>query len=57
MMNKEKTTELSDLMKPVIQWLADNGDPHTIVVADFERFDLYRAEAGGAIGYFRGTEK
>lgn len=56
-MSKEKTTELSELMKPVIQWLADNGDPHTIVVADFERFDLYRAEAGGAIGYFRGTKK
>lgn len=41
MISKEKITELSELMTPVIQWLADNGDPHTIIIADFERFDLY----------------
>lgn len=47
MTNEEKVTELSELMKPVIQWLVDNGDPHTVIIADFERFDLYQGQAGG----------
>lgn len=53
MLNEKKLTELSELVKPVVEWLANNCDPHAIIVVDFERFDLYQAEAGGAIAYFK----
>jgi len=53
MVSKEKLAELTDLVNPVIQWISDNCDPHTVVIVDYERFDLFQAVAGGTIGYYK----
>ena len=51
-MTQEKFTELQDLMAQAIQFLNDNCEPHTIVIIQNDRFDVYGGKCGGGIGYF-----
>lgn len=41
--------ELFELVKPVIEYIHENCDPHTILVINDYRADLYRAECGTAV--------
>lgn len=52
-MSQEKIKKLGELASPIIQWLNDNFDPHTVVVIQFDRADVFRAECGAGIGYFK----
>ncbi len=51
-MSQEKIKKLGELASPIIQWLNDNFDPHTVVVIQFDRADVLRAEFGAGIAYF-----
>lgn len=44
--NFEKFQELGELTRPVRDWLAKNGDPHTKIIVTYNRADLVRELVG-----------
>lgn len=52
-MNKQLLDNLGQLITPVIEFLNDNFDPHTIIIIQDDRFDVFRGEMGSGIGYFK----
>lgn len=56
-MKQEKFTELQNLMAQAIQFINDNCDPHTIIIIQNDRFDVYGGKCGGGIGYFEKGEE
>ena len=50
-MMQEDIRELAGLVKPVSQWLNDHGTPHSIIVVEQDRFDLYDGRCGGGLMY------
>lgn len=52
-MKPEKFKELGDLVTPIIHFINENFDPHTCIVIDNERFDVYQGLCGSGIGYMR----
>ena len=50
-MTQKEIKELTELVKPVSQWLNDHGTPHSIVVVELDRFDLYEGICGGGLEY------
>lgn len=54
-MNKQFWDNLGKLIAPVIEFLNDNFDPHTIIIIQDDRFDVFRGEMGSGIGYLKKT--
>lgn len=52
-MSKQQMVDAAKLISPVINWLNANFDPHTVIIIQNDRFDIYRGEMGGGIGYFK----
>ena len=42
----EKREELKQLLTPLMEWMKQNCDPHTILIVDQTGFDLYQASSG-----------
>lgn len=55
-MKETQHTELLLLMRALVKWLKDYGDPHTIIIVDSERFDMYQGVTGGDFGHI-GVQK
>lgn len=55
-MTQEKFIEFQNLMAQAIQFLNDNYDPHTIVIIQNDRFDVYSGKCGAGIDYFKKEE-
>lgn len=55
-MTHEKFVELQNLMAKAIQFINDNFDPHTIVIIQNERFDVYSGKCGAGVGYISKNE-
>lgn len=56
-MNKQLLDNLGKLITPVIEVLNNNFDPHTIIIIQDDRFDVFRGEIGSGIGYFKIKEE
>ena len=56
-MNKQLLDNLGKLIAPVIEFLNDNFDPHTIIIIQDDRFDVFRGEMGSGIGYLKRKEE
>ena len=50
-MTQEDIKELAGLVRPVSQWLNDHGTPHSIIIIEQDRFDLYEGKCGGGLVY------
>ena len=52
-MTKEEFNELVTLVAPIVKYINEHYDPHTCIVIDNERFDVYQAACGGGVGFIR----
>ena len=55
-MTQEEFNELATLVTPVIEYINKHYDPHTCIVINNERFDIYQAICGGGVGFIRKAE-
>lgn len=52
-LNNEQIDEFKRVVQPLINWLEDNCDPHTIIIVRDDRAELY----GGLVGMPKGKRK
>jgi hypothetical protein len=46
-MNREKQSkELKELSAPLVEWLYENGNPHSMIVIEMDGVVLYSGEIG-----------
>lgn len=43
----EEINKLSQLVKPIQEWLDKNGTPHDVIIIQDDRFDIYSGRMGG----------
>lgn len=45
-MTPEEFKELKELAKPLVKYLNEHHDPHTLIIIDYSRVDIYQGKAG-----------
>jgi len=52
MLKKEQIKEFEQLSKPLVKWLNENGNPHSMIVIECDGARVYSGECGIPIPEF-----
>lgn len=52
MLTKEQVQEFEQLAKPLVKWLNENGNPHSMIVVECDSAKVYGGECGVPISEF-----